>query len=160
MVRDTGFPTSDAQDDFLRARRRRALARLSAALRLEYDVDVMLPFDEVVEALGRAGERDVGIQTIPLDSIVGSVDRHKDFDRQFRPTSSKVRKTIAMSRSRGERLLTTRSPISSSPSEMSSRPAIMRSAVDFPQPDGPTRIMNSPSSMSRLMCLTASVPSA
>jgi len=92
VARDTGFPTSDAQDDFLRARRRRALARLSAALRLEYDVDVMLAFDEVVEALGRVGERDVGIQTIPLDSIVGSVDRHRDFDRQFRPTSSKVRK--------------------------------------------------------------------
>ena len=35
----------------------------------------------------------------------------------------------------------------------------MRSAVDFPQPDGPTRIMNSPSPISRLTCLTASVPS-
>jgi hypothetical protein len=91
MARDTGFPTSDAQDDFLRARRRRALARLSAALRLQYDVDVMLPFDEVVEALGRVGERDLGIQSIALDSIVGSVDRRKDFDREFRPTSSKVR---------------------------------------------------------------------
>ena len=31
--------------------------------------------------------------------------------------------------------------------------------VDFPQPDGPTRIMNSPSPMSRSMALTASVPS-
>jgi hypothetical protein len=91
MARDTGFPTSDAQDDFLRARRRRALARLSAALRLEYDVDVMLPFDEVVEALGRTGERDLGVQTIPIDAIVGSVDRRKDFDRAFRPTSSRVR---------------------------------------------------------------------
>lgn len=91
MARDTGFPTSDAQDDFLRARRRRALARLSAALRLEYDVDVMLPFDEVIEALGRVGERDLGARTIPIDSIVGSVDRRKDFDREFRPTSSRVR---------------------------------------------------------------------
>lgn len=91
VARDTGFPASDAQDDFLRARRRRALARLSAALRLEYDVDVMLPFDEVIEALGRVGERDLGIQTIDVDSIVGSVDRRKDFDRQFRPTSSLVR---------------------------------------------------------------------
>jgi hypothetical protein len=107
MARDTGFPTSDAQDDFLRARRRRALARLSAALRLEYDVDVMLPFDEVVEALGRVGERDLGIQTIALDSIVGSVDRHKDFDREFRPTSSKVRKrfeNIANAQRRGTSL--------------------------------------------------------
>ncbi len=42
---------------------------------------------------------------------------------------------------------------------MSSRPAIIRSAVDLPQPDGPTRIMNSPSLMSRSICLTASKPS-
>ena len=42
---------------------------------------------------------------------------------------------------------------------MSSSPAIMRSAVDFPQPDGPTRIMNSPSLMPRFMSFTASKPS-
>ena len=92
MARDTGFPTQDAQDDFLRARRRRVFARLSAILRLEPgDVDVMLPFDEVVDALGRAGERDLGVQTIPIDSVVGTVDRGKDFDREFRPTSSRAR---------------------------------------------------------------------
>jgi hypothetical protein len=61
-----------------------------------------------------------------------------------------------MSRSFGERSLTTSPPISSSPSVMSSRPAIIRSAVDFPQPEGPTRIMNSPSLMSRFMSRTAS----
>ena len=92
MPRDTGFPTQDAQDDFLRARRRRVFARLSAILRLEPgDVDVMLSFDEVVEALGRVGERDVGIRSLSIDSIVGTVDRGKDFDREFRPTSSRAR---------------------------------------------------------------------
>src|SRR5215469_13459571 len=65
-----------------------------------------------------------------------------------------------MSRSLGARSLTTAPPILSSPEEMSSRPATMRSAVDFPQPDGPTRIINSPSGTSRFMCLTASKPSA
>jgi hypothetical protein len=93
MPPDTGFPTQDAQDDFLRARRRRVFARLSAILRLEPgDIDVMLPFDEVVEALGRVGERDLGVQSIAVDSIVGTVDRGgKDFDREFRPTSSRAR---------------------------------------------------------------------
>src|SRR6188472_458327 len=43
---------------------------------------------------------------------------------------------------------------------MSSSPAIIRSAVDLPQPEGPTRITNSPSATSRLMSLTASNPSA
>jgi hypothetical protein len=91
-VRDTGFPTNDAQDDFLRARRRHVLARLSAVLRLEPgDVDMMLSFDEVVEALGRVGERDLGVQTIPIDAIVGTVDRSREFDRAFRPTSARVR---------------------------------------------------------------------
>src|SRR6266496_1615167 len=64
-----------------------------------------------------------------------------------------------MSRSFGAIWLTTVSPIRSSPSVMSSRPAIIRSAVDLPQPEGPTRIMNSPSATSRLMSLTASKPS-
>src|SRR5918997_5113620 len=64
-----------------------------------------------------------------------------------------------MSRSRGASSFTRSPPMISSPSEMSSRPAIIRSAVDFPQPDGPTRIMNSPSPISRSMFFTASNPS-
>src|SRR6188472_172854 len=42
---------------------------------------------------------------------------------------------------------------------MSSRPTIIRSRVDFPQPDGPTRIMNSPSCTSMLTSFTAGKPS-
>jgi hypothetical protein len=86
------MPQTDAQFDFGRARRRRALSRLAARLRREpSDVNVILPFEEVVEALGRRGERSAGLQTIPLDSIVGTVDRGREFDRAFRPTSSRVR---------------------------------------------------------------------
>ena len=44
---------------------------------------------------------------------------------------------MAMSRSRGGTSLTTSPPIQISPSVISSRPAIMRSVVDLPQPDGP-----------------------
>src|SRR2546423_8715632 len=89
---DTGFPTSDAQSDFSRARRQHALARLAARLRLEPgDVDLVLPFEEVVEALGRVSERSLGLQTIRLDSIVGTVGRTREFDRSFRPTSNRTR---------------------------------------------------------------------
>src|SRR5919204_2546751 len=42
-----------------------------------------------------------------------------------------------------------------SPSVTSSRPAIMRSAVLLPQPDGPTSTRNSRSRILRLMSLTA-----
>src|SRR5579859_5480238 len=64
-----------------------------------------------------------------------------------------------MSRSLGVLLFTTWPPMRSSPEVMSSRPAIMFSVVDFPQPDGPTRMTNSPSAISRLKSLTASDPS-
>ena len=46
-------------------------------------------------------------------------------------------------------------PIIMSPEVISSRPTIIRSSVDFPQPEGPTRIMNSPSAISRLTSFTA-----
>ena len=106
MRRDTGFPTSDAQDDFTRARRRAVLARVAARLRGQpSDVAVILPFEEVVEALGRVGERSLGIQAIALDSIVGTVGRTRDFDRSFRPTSSRTRprwERIANAQRRGQ----------------------------------------------------------
>lgn len=106
MNRDTGFPIADAENDFLRARRRQVLSRLAAWLRrAPDDVNIMLPFDEVVAALGRLGERRLGLQVITLDSIVGSVDRSREFDRRFRPTSGQVRERwqrLALAQRRGE----------------------------------------------------------
>jgi len=102
----TGFPTADAQDDFTRARRRQVMSRLARRLSREPgDIDVILPFDETVAALGRLEERYVGLRMIELDSIVGTVDRTTGFDRQFRPTSSRVRtrwERIANAIRRGE----------------------------------------------------------
>ena len=91
MARDTGLPSADAQYDFSRARRRRALGRLSARLRRVDDVHHILPFEEVARALGRVGERRLGLELIELDSIIGTVDRSREFDRDFRPTSPRVR---------------------------------------------------------------------
>jgi hypothetical protein len=89
----TGNPNVDAATDFQRARRRRVLARLAARLRGEPgDVDLILPFEEVVDALGYLGERRLGLRRVRLDSIVGTVDRTRDFDRSFRPTSGRVRR--------------------------------------------------------------------
>ncbi|MCE7008430.1 chromosome partitioning protein ParB [Kibdelosporangium philippinense] len=106
MQSDTGFPRADAENDFLRARRKQVLSRLAAWLRREPDdVNIMLPFDEVVGALGRTGERRLGSQVIRLDSIVGSMDRTRDFDRRFRPTSGRLRERwerLARAQRRGE----------------------------------------------------------
>ena len=82
------------------------LADLGRRLRFEPDdVGYILPFEEVVEALGRVTEHDLGLQSIPLDSIVGTVDRTKEFDRAFRPTSPRLRarwQRIAEAQRRGE----------------------------------------------------------
>ena len=102
----TGFPGSDAQNDFSRARRARLLSDIARRLRREPgDVGLILPYEEVVEALGRTGQHDLGLQVVPLDAIVGSVDRTVDFDRGFRPTSPRLRsrwERIAAAQRRGE----------------------------------------------------------
>ena len=105
-MRDTGFPRADVENDFLRARRQQVLARLARRLRREPDdVNLILPFDDVVAALGMRGERYVGLQTIRLDNVVGTVDSLRDFDRRFRPTSSTMRsrwERLALAQRRGE----------------------------------------------------------
>jgi hypothetical protein len=102
----TGQPREDARAAFDRERRRRAFARLAARMRFEPDdVSHMLPFDEVVAALGATSRHSAGQQMIPLDAIVGTVDRrHSDFDREFRPSPGARGRWqgIAQARKRGE----------------------------------------------------------
>src|SRR5262249_60891723 len=89
MPGETGFPRADVADDFLRARRRQVLAQLAHRLRGEPDdVNLILPFDDVVAALGLRGEHYLGLRNISLDSVVGTMDSRRDFDRHFRPTPS------------------------------------------------------------------------
>jgi hypothetical protein len=91
VVYSSGSPRVDAESDFLRARRHQVLAALAARLRNDTDVVQSMSFDEVVEALGRRAENYLGTKLIPLDAIVGSVDKVRDFDRRFRPTSGRSR---------------------------------------------------------------------
>ena len=104
--RSTGMPNLDAQTDFLRARRRAALGAMVARLRGEPDdVRHILPYEEVVAALGYVSEHAAGQHLVPLDAIVGTVDRGRDFDRSFRPTTGRVRSRwehIAAAMRRGE----------------------------------------------------------
>ena len=106
MARDTGFPDADAENDFTRMRRHAEMSRLMAWFtRQPADVNTVLPFDEVVAALGRVGETALGLQQVEVSTIVGSVDRTRDFDRYFRPTSSRIRERwqrLAAAQRRGE----------------------------------------------------------
>jgi hypothetical protein len=102
---DTGFPEADAENDFSRARRHQVLATLAHRLRHQpRDRDRLLRLGEVTGALGWRGERQLGLQTIPLDTIVGTVEQRHDFDRHFRPTSNRVRERweqLALAQRRG-----------------------------------------------------------
>ena len=102
----TGSPREDAQSAFQRARRRQALERIAHRLRREpSDVDVVLPYEEVLQALGYAGERYAGMHSIELDTVVGTVGRKSEFSRSFRPTSTKTRarwERIAQAQRSGE----------------------------------------------------------
>ena len=105
----TGFPHADAAAAFARERRRHQLFKIGARLRLvRNDATEMLSLEQVVEALGRLSERDMGLQTIALDSIVGTDGRRAcEFDRRFRPTSRRTERrwlSVAMARRRGHAL--------------------------------------------------------
>jgi hypothetical protein len=105
IPRSTGMAGVDAQHDFMRVRRRAAFSRLMSRLRWADDIGLILPYEEVVKALGFVSEHPVGLEVIPLDAIVGTVDRGRDFDRRFRPTTRRVRsrwEQIAAAMRRGE----------------------------------------------------------
>jgi len=105
-MRTTGLLQVDVEYDFLRARRRQFLATLGHRLRVRCrDGNRLVPLDEVVGPAGWRGERRLGRQTIRLDTIVGTAERRRDFDRRFRPTSHRVRfrwERLALAQRRGE----------------------------------------------------------
>jgi hypothetical protein len=102
---DTGFPRADAENDFLRARRHQVLATVAHHLRRQPAAsDHLLRLDEVAGPPGLRGVRQLGLQAIPLDTIVGTAESRRDFDRHFRPTSNRVRERweqLALAQRRG-----------------------------------------------------------
>jgi hypothetical protein len=108
MWTETGFPRADVENEFLCLRRRQFLSALThRARRRADDTDTLMRLDDVVETLGIRGERNLGLQTIRVDSIVGSIEARRDFDRRFRPTSNRVRfrwEQLALAQRRGTQL--------------------------------------------------------
>ncbi len=78
-----------ANEDFSRARTRELLSRLSSLLipaRGE-----LLPLEEVRALLKPGAETYKGLKAVPLDLIVGSEGRYRDFNRHFLPRSDHLR---------------------------------------------------------------------
>ncbi len=79
-----------ADVDFSRARRKAFLRRIGAFLRNDPGSNLLLSFDEVKKALGAVEQVYLGMRTVPVEKIIGSVGRHRDFDRAFLPSKGEV----------------------------------------------------------------------
>ena len=105
MTMDTGFPLADVENDFLRARRHQTAARLANWIQHRPEsANRLLLLAEVAGMLGTHSERSLGLQTIPLATIVGTLDPRDDFDQRFRPTSNRIRsrwEQLALAKQRG-----------------------------------------------------------
>jgi len=71
--------------DVTRARHRAFLRRLKARLRGDPSSTSPLSFEEVRKALGVSNKVRIGRRVVPVERIVGSVGRYRDFDRAFLP---------------------------------------------------------------------------
>jgi len=69
--------------------RRRAMFNDMISL-LTHHTTTLVPFEEVRTRLRSTSEIERGTQMIPLDAIVGSVGRYRDFTREFLPRSANV----------------------------------------------------------------------
>jgi hypothetical protein len=79
-------PHEQSDRDFSRARRKAFLRRIGAYLRRDPGSNKLLSFEEVKGALGAISQVYIGRREVPVSKIVGSVGRHRDFDRAFLPS--------------------------------------------------------------------------
>ncbi|MFM2308106.1 MAG: hypothetical protein RLY87_226 [Chloroflexota bacterium] len=86
---DRQFMDLSARSQFEDARRREWFAALTDAL--NHAPHDLLAFEDVRQRLQIHGQKSLGLQTIPLDSIIGSEGRYSDFDRHFLPKTDATR---------------------------------------------------------------------
>ena len=85
--------TFQANEAFNRARRRALWQGVLGLLKGRPAIRAnLLSFDTVRDKLKIRGQHYAGLQTIPLDKIVGSVGRYQEFDRAFLPAQEHIRK--------------------------------------------------------------------
>jgi hypothetical protein len=80
---------SKAAADFTRAVRKALWRKVASWLRGEKNE--LIPYHEVRSRLPLEGQSYRGVQTIPLDHIIGSTGRYRDFDRAFLPRQTLTR---------------------------------------------------------------------
>ena len=78
-----------AGEDFSKARTKALLSRIAHFLGPARDK--LLPFEEVRRLLKPVRESYRGVEAVPLDKIVGSEGRYRDFNRHFLPKHERLR---------------------------------------------------------------------
>lgn len=80
---------AQAAEDFSKARGKALLARMQHFLNA--DKDKLLSFHDVKEILRPKNETYRGMQAVPIDLIVGSEGRYRDFNKYFLPKANHLR---------------------------------------------------------------------
>lgn len=75
--------------DYERARRKSFVRAIASWLRRSDNA--LLAFDEMRRGIHAQAQRDGGLREVPIDQIVGSVGRYRDFDRAFLPRQVRTR---------------------------------------------------------------------
>ncbi len=78
-----------AELDYERARRKAFWRRIFSWISGESNE--LLPFDDVREKLRIKGQHYLGLKQVPVNKIIGSSGRYRDFDRAFAPIQSRTR---------------------------------------------------------------------
>lgn len=89
MDPESSMALAESQRNFARARMA-AFWEEFRALMTGKSID-LLRFEEVKHALRLRDERYLGLQEIPLEKVVGSVGRYRDFTRSFLPRTNAIR---------------------------------------------------------------------
>jgi len=78
-----------ASADYRRARRRAFMRGVVSWFRRSDNA--LLAFDEVRRGIHAHAQREGGLREVPIEQIVGSVGRYRDFDRAFLPRQAQTR---------------------------------------------------------------------
>jgi hypothetical protein len=81
--------TERSQADFDSAHRKSNFRTMVSLLTRQSNE--LLPYDQVLKLLPTKGQHYIGLKQVPIDSIVGSVGRFQDFDREFLPKGTSTR---------------------------------------------------------------------
>jgi len=83
------YLSSESRADFNDAYRKRFWQSVKSWL--TQHTNELLPFDEVRQALPMYGQHYIGLLSVNINQIVGSVSRYNDFDRAFLPRQTHTR---------------------------------------------------------------------